>query len=540
MSPTKPAQKRAAPVTADSLPIGQAEMITLPDGKQVRTGDGDAGRLAFASFVFPCTKRVATCVHSCARLRSRAREISRTLSTLVPPAANRAQLVHGILVQFELENTVAAGPGVVARRRRGSSSSSSTSSLRLFSPPSPNQRLPTKTRDKKQIPIRIPPGLPPQIAAMVVQQLRSDPAAAQAAYDQAQRALATPGLAQAYLRMGAAAAAGAGGGGTAGGAVGPGAFALAGEPAAVQDVPGLPPGLAPERALEALRGDPELAGLVEELQAGGPAALEKYWNDAGAMAKISARLRAASLADKAGEGGGGGEGAAAAAAAADDADGDGDGLLIAAKPAPASPPHSSALPARGAGAPPPATPPSGASPAAAALHAAARKGDAPAVRALLAEAGAAAATLIDARGGDRSGAAALGVAVGLGRLEAARALLDAGAGVDRADARGNTPLHYAAGYGRRPCLELLLERGADAAIANASGQRAADVARQNGESAIAALLAAREKRERRERERKGKADGAQAVAGAGGGNTGGGRGRGAGPSLAKAAAAKRA
>jgi hypothetical protein len=35
MAPTKPA-KKAAPVTADSLPIGQSEMITLPDGRKVR------------------------------------------------------------------------------------------------------------------------------------------------------------------------------------------------------------------------------------------------------------------------------------------------------------------------------------------------------------------------------------------------------------------------------------------------------------------------------------------------------------------------
>jgi hypothetical protein len=37
MSPTKPG-RRAAPATADNLPIGQSEMITLPDGKQVRFG----------------------------------------------------------------------------------------------------------------------------------------------------------------------------------------------------------------------------------------------------------------------------------------------------------------------------------------------------------------------------------------------------------------------------------------------------------------------------------------------------------------------
>ena len=60
----------------------------------------------------------------------------------------------------------------------------------------------THQTTKTQIPIRVPAGIPPALAAAVVQQLRSDPNAALQAFEQAQRVLATPGLAQAYLGMG--------------------------------------------------------------------------------------------------------------------------------------------------------------------------------------------------------------------------------------------------------------------------------------------------------------------------------------------------
>jgi hypothetical protein len=303
-------------------------------------------------------------------------------------------------------------------------------------------------------------------------------------------------MAQAFLGMGAGGMANAGlaaarGAGGAGPAVGPGAFLAGGEEQggnAAATQPGLQ-GLSPEKALEALAGDAELAVVVEELKAGGPAALEKYWNDVDVMSKISARLRAASLGgDKKKE-----QGAEAEAEAVD-----ADGLPVAMK----KPSSVDASAAADAPPPPPATP--GAGPASA-LHAAARRGDAAAIKALLSESdnaedadasAAARALLLDAPG-DRSGATALGVAVGMGRLEAARALLDAGASVDKPDARGNTPLHYAAGYGRKDCLDLLLERGADLKAQNAGGQKAVDVARQNGEAVIVTSLAAREKREKK-------------------------------------------
>ncbi|KAF3590482.1 hypothetical protein DY000_02027939 [Brassica cretica] len=46
------------------------------------------------------------------------------------------------------------------------------------------------------------------------------------------------------------------------------------------------------------------------------------------------------------------------------------------------------------------------------------------------------------------------------QLKCAQVLIDAGASVNAVDKNKNTPLHYAAGYGRKECVSLLLDNGA--------------------------------------------------------------------------------
>ena len=73
-------------------------------------------------------------------------------------------------------------------------------------------------------------------------------------------------------------------------------------------------------------------------------------------------------------------------------------------------------------------------------------------------------------------------------LEILRALLDAGAQVDVADANGDTPLMIAAFEERAAAVELLLERGADAHAVNKDEKNALSFARPNGE--VAEILVA--------------------------------------------------
>jgi ankyrin repeat protein len=92
---------------------------------------------------------------------------------------------------------------------------------------------------------------------------------------------------------------------------------------------------------------------------------------------------------------------------------------------------------------------------------AAHEGDAAAVARLLA-AGADPNASVPGRNasGEAVQATALEAAVGPGRLEVARLLLEGGADPSRLDSEGNTPLMTAAGEGHLEVLRLLLERGA--------------------------------------------------------------------------------
>lgn len=100
--------------------------------------------------------------------------------------------------------------------------------------------------------------------------------------------------------------------------------------------------------------------------------------------------------------------------------------------------------------------------------------------------------LIDARKGiadqDARGISPLGVAVGFNRIAIVKMLLDAGVDIDSRDQKGNTALHYAAGYGRKEIAQMLLKANADVNARNTDGQTPQDAAELNGENALVGLL----------------------------------------------------
>ncbi|KAK9828950.1 hypothetical protein WJX72_002982 [[Myrmecia] bisecta] len=114
------------------------------------------------------------------------------------------------------------------------------------------------------------------------------------------------------------------------------------------------------------------------------------------------------------------------------------------------------------------------------LHTAAKLGDLEALRRLL-EAGA------DVNKQDARGITPLGVAVGFNKVPVIKELLAAKADVSLLDAKDNSVLHYAAGYGRREAAELLLEAGASLDCRNVDGQTPVDVAELNREAKMVAF-----------------------------------------------------
>ena len=278
--------------------------------------------------------------------------------------------------------------------------------------------------------MRIPPGMAPDQAAAVVKYLQENPDAARAAWQQAQQVLQRPGMANMMLA----------GASPAGAAAGAGVFA-------------------------ALKDDPELAEVFEDVKANGMGALQKYWDDTDLMSKISSKLRAMQIAKQQELG----QQQQQQQAAGDEGSG-GDGK-VPSKHAPAAP---AARP--GASARPGAAPRTIES-----LHDAARWGDAPAAKRLIA-AGA------DVNGRNERGIPALGVAVGFNQKELVQLLLDSGADVSAADGKGSTALHYAAGYGRREVAALLLDAGADLNALNEAKQKPVDVAKINGEKKMVEWL----------------------------------------------------
>lgn len=75
-----------------------------------------------------------------------------------------------------------------------------------------------------------------------------------------------------------------------------------------------------------------------------------------------------------------------------------------------------------------------------------------------------------------------------GDLQAAQALLDAGADVNEQDGRGRTPLHCAVDANSPEMIRLLLERGADPTVVDNTNSTPLDHADKNGqEEAFRAL-----------------------------------------------------
>ncbi|KAG2491882.1 hypothetical protein HYH03_009834 [Edaphochlamys debaryana] len=100
--------------------------------------------------------------------------------------------------------------------------------------------------DGTEVPIKIPPGMPGPQAQALIAYLKSNPAAAKAAYEQAQMVMKNPAMAQAFTQM-----------------------------------------LAPQSP-----GDPELQEMFDDMKANGASAFQKYWDDTEMMLKISKKLRA--------------------------------------------------------------------------------------------------------------------------------------------------------------------------------------------------------------------------------------------------------
>ncbi|KAH7439610.1 hypothetical protein KP509_04G068500 [Ceratopteris richardii] len=89
---------------------------------------------------------------------------------------------------------------------------------------------------------------------------------------------------------------------------------------------------------------------------------------------------------------------------------------------------------------------------------------------------------------DSDGRTALHLACGYGELKCAEALLVAGASPDALDEDHNTPLHYAASYGQYACAELLLKKGASIKAQNLDGSTPLEIAQFNNQDEVSYLL----------------------------------------------------
>ncbi|KAH7427672.1 hypothetical protein KP509_10G054600 [Ceratopteris richardii] len=186
-----------------------------------------------------------------------------------------------------------------------------------------------------------------------------------------------------------------------------------------------------EERLAKVREDPELKGVLDEIQTGGPAAMMKYWNDPKVLSKLGKAMGGAAPSDV-------------------ETENQHDGQT-------------------------------GEEEQAGTIHHAASTGDVEMLKKLLSEGA-------DKDEKDAEGRTALHFCCGYGDVECAEALLEAGAVVDAVDKNNNTPLHYAAGYGRRECVELLLKNGAAVTAENFDGKTAIEVARLNKQKDVLAVL----------------------------------------------------
>ncbi|KAJ9513358.1 hypothetical protein QJQ45_001393 [Haematococcus lacustris] len=304
--------------------------------------------------------------------------------------------------------------------------------------------------DGTRIPVKIPEGdgtpalgrctaqpSTAQEAQALLEYLKANPEAAKEVFSQAQQVLKNPGMAQAFMNMQVRAEGAAAGqrgqveGQAAGQAEAP-AAAQAAVPAGDQGA-AQQPGMADK--YQALKDDPDLKHVFDDVVKIGPSAFQKYWDDVDLMAKISAKMRALQV-----------EPSSAPS-----------GLNSGRAPGSAAPLTS--------------------------LHDAAKAGDEAAVIRLL-DAG----EKVD--GKNERGITALGTAVGFNRVAVVSLLLSRGAEVDARDNQGNTALHYAAGYGRKEVAQLLLQVGADLAAVNKSGLTPCGAAAMNKETGMVSFLVA--------------------------------------------------
>jgi len=191
------------------------------------------------------------------------------------------------------------------------------------------------------------------------------------------------------------------------------------------------------------KDDPSLAAVIDEIEAGGPQAMMKYWQDPEALSKLGKGMEKVMQEHF--------QGSAEAGGAALEGENNGgeeeeeEEVIV----------H----------------------------HAweACQLGDPDALKELLEQDA-------DKDGADEEGRSGLHFACGYGEIECAKVLLEAKAKVDVVDKNKNSPLHYAAGYGQLEACRLLVEAKADKALKNGDGHTALEIAKMNKQDEIMKLL----------------------------------------------------
>ncbi|XP_010526861.1 PREDICTED: ankyrin repeat domain-containing protein 2B-like [Tarenaya hassleriana] len=180
-----------------------------------------------------------------------------------------------------------------------------------------------------------------------------------------------------------------------------------------------------------MKEDPSLKPMLDEIEAGGPSAMMKYWNDKDVLKKLGEAMGMAVPVDQP---------ASSETEGADE--GEEEESIV---------------------------------------HHTASLGDVEGLKNALASG-------CDKDEEDSEGRTALHFSCGYGEVKCAQVLLDAGANVNAVDKNKNTPLHYAAGYGRKECVSLLLENGAAVTLQNMDGKTPIDVAKLNNQHDVVKLL----------------------------------------------------
>ncbi|KAL0726066.1 hypothetical protein Bca4012_022159 [Brassica carinata] len=184
-----------------------------------------------------------------------------------------------------------------------------------------------------------------------------------------------------------------------------------------------------------MKEDPELKPILDEIDAGGPSAMMKYWNDKDVLKKLGEAMGmpVAGLPDQT---------PSAEPEVAEEGEEDEEESIV---------------------------------------HQKASLGDVEGLKTALESGG-------NKDEEDSEGRTALHFACGYGELKCAQVLIDAGASVNAVDKNKNTPLHYAAGYGRKECVSLLLENGAAVTLQNLDEKTPIDVAKLNNQLEVVKLL----------------------------------------------------